>query len=108
MDPNVPDPFPLKPGGRAGLPVAMLVSVSGGVVLDLEYVRRKAAASCGLNVYSAILGRNGPMGGGFCPDRDIHRRRLGTCARARHADPQCPEIREGNPFSSALISLRPV
>src|SRR5205814_7777759 len=68
MDPNVPDPFPLKPGGRAGLPVAMLVSVSGGVVLDLEYVRRKAAAAAGLTYTPQFSGEiTGPWAAGFAP-----------------------------------------
>jgi hypothetical protein len=102
MDPNVYDPFPLKPGGRAGLPVAYLVAVTGGNVLDLEYVRRKAAPAAGLTYTVQFAGElNGPWGAGFPPtvtsiDADWE--------RVRVRDTRVPNARR---FGKVVLSLQP-
>ena len=68
MDPNVADPFPLKPGGKAGLPAPYLVPVTGGNALEVEFIRRKAAAAAGLT-YTAQFTSDitGAWVNGFAP-----------------------------------------
>jgi hypothetical protein len=102
MDPNAYDPYPLKPGGRAGLPVPYFVVVTGGGVLDLEFVRRKAAAAAGLTYTVQFAPEiNGPWAAGFGPvvtsiDPDWE--------RVRVRDTRVPGARR---FGKVVLTLQP-
>ena len=102
MDPNVYDPYPLKPGGKVGLPAPYLVAVSGGSALDIEFVRRKAAAAAGLS-YTVLFSGDlaGPWVAGFPPivtsiDADWE--------RVRVHDTRIPNARR---FGKVVLTLQP-
>ncbi|HEX2749572.1 MAG TPA: lamin tail domain-containing protein, partial [Verrucomicrobiales bacterium] len=67
LNPQVSDGAPLTPGGNSGMPVAQLVPVAGGKVLEVTFLRRKPPGGSHLELTAQFSGDLNSWTGGLTP-----------------------------------------